>query len=443
MTFPRRRFLKGLGGLTLGLPLLGALSGTSRAQGMPSAAKRAIFFWTPNGFILSTVFPRARFGGGSTAFGALNAEAFAPRALDTSSTDTIDGVPRRHFRHPEWALRNLQPHADKVAVLRGFRNSRRGFQNLADGGDHGMNTACRLTAAGIGSGRGLALGRSVDYAIAERVNPLVDGARLPLVLHVGRNADPRTGNGTSFVSYRGPEDPDPGINNPWVAYRRLLDLTPGSPAEDYLVRRKRRTADLVRGELTSLRTSLPLGGRDRRLVDQWLGLIEDVEDDMSNSGAMCSATERDRVLTPADADDWQSANNDALGRSEDAGVIGGAMSKIIALSMLCGHTNVATPRTQARARGTAESATTSCHTEMAPTAQSPASSPTSSATCRGSINGTAIDSATSSSSSIDSRCSTTASSSGSRSSPTAASTTITKFLPSSPGAPADICAPAR
>lgn len=352
MKLGRRNFLKGLGGLTVGLPVFGALASRGHAQTMPGVPKRVVFFWTPNGFNLSTIHPRTRHGGGSSAFGPLTSQAFAPRALDTSTALT-NGVPRAIFRHPEWGLRNLGGFAARLSVLRGFRNSRHGFRDLAGGGDHGMNTACRLTAAGIGSGRGLALGRSVDYALAERINPQIDGARLPLVLHVGSNADPRNGDGTSFISYRGSEDPDPGINNPWVAYRRLMGIQAGSPAEDHLTRKKRRTADLVRAELTELKDDLPFGGRDRRLLDDWLGLVEATEDELRDIGVMCTTEVRDRVLSEGQARAFEGRNNAQLGRWEDFAAIGDAMLKITALSMLCGHTNVATIQWSAGAGGPA------------------------------------------------------------------------------------------
>lgn len=338
MSFGRRRFLRGLGGVAVGLPALSIFERTARAQAMPTAPKRAVFFWTPNGFNLSTFYPRTRHGGGSTAFGPLTTDAFASRALDTSS-DMVNGVPRAIFRHPEWGLRNLGGFADRISVLRGFRNSRRGFIDLAGGGDHGMNTACRLTAAGIGPGAGLALGRSIDYAIAERINPA--SAPTPLVLHVGRNSSPQNGDGTSFISYRGPEDPDPGINNPWVAYRNLMGISSGSPAEDFLVRRKARVADLVRAELSDLQ-SVAKGGRDRRLLTDWLGLLESTEDDMRNMNLMCTTDVRDSVLPEASVRPFEGLQNDELGRYEDFGAIGDAMIKIIGLSLLCDHTRVAT-----------------------------------------------------------------------------------------------------
>lgn len=338
--FDRRRFLKGVGGATIALPALSMFGGRASAQAM-TPAKRAVFFWTPNGFNLSTFFPRTRHAGGSSAFGPITADAFTARALDTS-TELTDGVPRAIFRHPEWGLKNLSAYAGKISVLRGFMNSRRGFIDLAGGGDHGMNTANRLTAAGIGPGQGLALGRSIDYAIAERINPLVDGVRVPMVLHIGTNNDPRTGDGTSFVSYRGPEDPDPGINNPWVAYRGLMGISSGSPAESYLVTRKRRVADLVRAELTEIQARAPLGGSDRRLLTDWLGLLESTEDDMNNMNLVCTSEVRDGALPESAVRAYEGRANDQLGRDADFGAIGSTMLKIIALSLLCEHTRVAT-----------------------------------------------------------------------------------------------------
>ncbi len=335
MKITRRSLLSGLGATVL-LPAFGR---RAAAQAAPAQPKNAVFFWTPNGFNMSTFYPRTRHG--DSAFGPLTAEAFAARALDTGN-ETIDGVPRAIFRHPEWGLSSLGAFADRMNVVRGLRNSRRGFLDLADGGDHGMNTACRFTAAGIGSGRGLALGRSVDYAIAEAINPVVDGGRTPLVLHVGRNSDPRNGNGTSFVSYRGSEDPDPGINNPWVAYRNLMGIAGGSEAESHLVRKRRRIADLVRGELNALQGGMPLGGTDRKLVTDWLGLLESTEDDMRNMNLMCTTDTRDRVAPTSRVQNFEGRSNDELGRYEDFAEIGDLMIRIIALSILCGHTHVAT-----------------------------------------------------------------------------------------------------
>ncbi len=346
MKLSRRSLLSGLGASVL-LPAFGR---RAMAQAAPSQPKNAVFMWTPNGFNMSTFYPRTRHNG--SAFGPLTAEAFAARPLDTGN-EVIDGVPRAIFRHPEWGLSSLGAYADRMNVLRGMRNSRHGFRDLADGGDHGMNTACRFTAAGIGSGRGLALGRSVDYAIAEAINPTIDGGRAPLVLHVGRNSDPRNGNGTSFVSYRGSEDPDPGINNPWVAYRRLMGITGGSPAEDHLVVKRRRIADLVRGELQQLQSGMPLGGSDRKLLTDWLGLLESTEDDMRSMNMMCTTDTRDRVAPTSRVQNYEGRTNDQLGRYEDFTDIGDLMIRIIALSILCGHTHVATLQWDAGAGGPA------------------------------------------------------------------------------------------
>jgi hypothetical protein len=346
MSFDRRRFLKGIGGAMVGVPLVG-FGRSARAQAMPTAPKRVVFFWTPNGFNVSTFYPRTRSNGGASAFGPLTADAFAARPLDTTTTDKFAGtsVPKSLFRHPEWGLKNLGKFASRMSVLRGFRNSRDGFVNLADGGDHGMETANRLTASGIGSGQGLALGQSVDYAIADRINPTVGGMRVPLVLHVGSNDDPNNGNGTSFISYSAPQKPDPGINNPWVAFRQLMNIMPGTPAETYLTKRKLRIADLVKAELTDLQSSISLGARDSTFVNQWLGLVEATEDGMRQMGmmnAMCNTTTRDATLPTASVQAYQSSDNNALGDDHNIAAIGDVMLKIVALSLLCGQTNVAT-----------------------------------------------------------------------------------------------------
>ncbi len=332
----RRAFLRGLGISGLALPILSTLPSRAGAAPLPGGPRNAVFFWTPNGPNMSTFFPRGRYAGGSSAFGPLDDAAFAPRPLMPGSRAP------EIFMHPEWGLRNLSSFRDRMLVLRGFRNSRRGFVDLADGGDHGMNTACRLTAAGIGSGPGLALGRSVDFAIAEAINPRDGGTpRDPMVLHVGSNADPGSSNGTSFISYRGPAAPEPGVNNPWVAYRRLMGIGPGTPAEDHLTRRRGRVADLVRGEIAEIQR-LPLGATDRGRLESWLGLLESTEDGMRGMGLMCTPAARDMLVPLADVRAFEGRDNGALGRYEDFGRIGTLMMDITALSIACGHTHVAT-----------------------------------------------------------------------------------------------------
>jgi hypothetical protein len=346
MKLGRRRFLKGIGGAMLGLPIVG-LGSPARGQMMPSAPKRAVFFWTPNGFNVSTFYPRTRYAGGASAFGPLTADSFAPRALDTTSSDVFAGssVPKSLFRHPEWGLRNLGSFASRLSILRGFRNSRNGFVNLADGGDHGMETANRLTASGIGTGQGFALGRSVDYAIADRINPNIGGTRVPLVIHVGSNSDPAHGNGGSFISYSAPETPDPGINNPWVAFQQLMNIMPGSPAQSYVALRKKRIADLVKAELTDFKNSITLGPRDTSFLNQWLGLVEATEDTMQQMGimnSMCTAATRDSTLPTASVQAFQTSDNNALGDDHNFAKLADVNLKIAALSLMCGYTNVAT-----------------------------------------------------------------------------------------------------
>ena len=343
----RRTLLKGLFGTAIAAPFFTTLAHRALAAPLPGGPRNAVFFWTPNGPNMSTFFPRARWAGGTSAFGPLDETAFAARPLMSG------GSAPNIFHHPEWSLRNLSSFRDRMLVLRGFRNSRQGFLDLADGGDHGMNTACRLTAAGIGGGRGLALGRSIDFAIADAINPR-DGAtaRDPMVLHVGENTDPGGGNGTSFISYRGPEAPEPGVNNPWVAYRRLMGIGPGTPAEDYLTRRRGRVADLAREEITELRR-LPLGASDRGRLDSWLGLLESTEDGMRGMGLMCTPEARDRLVPLAEVSAFDGASNGQLGRYEDFLRIGTLMLDITALSIACGHTHVGTIQWSSGAGGPA------------------------------------------------------------------------------------------
>ncbi len=251
----RRHFLRGVGGVAVGLPFLEALQ-PKNAAAQDSAIQRFGVFFCCNGVNMERWFPNG-------SFGALT---------DAHLSGTANEV--------------LSPHREKLLFPRGVHMSPRGFGR--DGGnadDHGMGMAHKLTAQ-LTDEDWLALGISVDQVIAQAINPGSEGARRPpLTLHVGRLGLYR---GMDYISYTGPSRAVAGINNPWNAYADFMDMggTEADPSEatDRVARRKESVLDLVEEQFTSLQNG-PLSRSDREKLDAHFTVIRELEMGMTGPDA--------------------------------------------------------------------------------------------------------------------------------------------------------------
>ena len=155
----RRHFLRGLGGVTVGLPFLEALAPRTAQAQTASALKRFGVFFGCNGVDMTRWFPNG-------PYGALT---------DQHLTGT--------------ANESLLPFRSKLLIPRGLHMAPRGGGRHPGGGDdHGRCMAQKLTAFNTGT-NGLALGPSLDYVLSQAINPGPEGARRPpLNLWVGRPA---------------------------------------------------------------------------------------------------------------------------------------------------------------------------------------------------------------------------------------------------------------
>jgi hypothetical protein len=154
----RRNFLRGFGGVTLGLPFLETLAPRlARAQAAPVTTRFGVFF-ACNGVDVDRWFPN---GG----FGALTEQSLAGTANEV-----------------------LAPLRSKLLIPRGVHMAPRGFGRDPGGGDdHGKGMAAKLTAQPADNQNWLAQGPSVDHVIAAQINPGTAGSRTPpLNLMVGR-----------------------------------------------------------------------------------------------------------------------------------------------------------------------------------------------------------------------------------------------------------------
>jgi hypothetical protein len=251
----RRRFLRGVGGVIVGLPFLEALA-PGGAGAASTAIKRFGVFFACNGVDMGRWFPN---GG----YGALT---------DSHLTGT--------------ANESLLPYRQKLLFPRGVHMTPRGFDR--DGGgadDHGKGMAHKLTAQFADSENWLAQGPSVDQVIATQINP---NGRPPLTLMTGR-----LGNyyGLDYISYTGAGRAVAGITNPWNAYASFVNLNgtdPGAAEAQARVRARRESVlDLVSTQFDELRRG-PLSADDKLKLDAHFTAIRELENGMGGSGIACA-----------------------------------------------------------------------------------------------------------------------------------------------------------
>jgi hypothetical protein len=251
----RRHFLRGFGGVCVGLPFLEALAPSAKAQAEP--IHRFGVFFCCNGVNMDLWFPNGDYG----------------PLTEAHLTGTANEV--------------LAPYVNKLVFPRGIHMAPRGFGR--DGGgadDHGKGMAHKLTAQFAEEDDWLALGPSVDHVIASEINP---GGRPPFNLRVGR---PSTYKSLDYSSYSDSMQAVLGINNPWNAYSDLVNLGGGdadAPAASDLVSNRRQSVlDLVSEQFAELDKG-PLSASDRQKLDAHFTAIREIEVAVTTAGAISCA----------------------------------------------------------------------------------------------------------------------------------------------------------
>ena len=297
--FGRRRFLRGLGGVTLGLPFLPSLLPRAQAQAT-SDRSYGIFLRGGNGV--------------AQAYGEGEGEAYFPASFGALSSQDFG----------DRALGELSSYASSLSVLQGLRFAFPGNGCGHSGGGNQVLTAARVSEDPSGS-RSLAEGESVDNRIARTLNPLEGGVRRePLTLFVGRK-------GTylgEVLSYRGAQQLRSAENNPALAYQSMVGLRDlDAEARLALIQQRNSINDLVRDELSELRGSASLSRTDRIRLDTHLEAVRNFEDQVDLS---CGLPDED-VLLGLDA------NSDA-----DFQRLANLQMELAALSVACGYSRAVT-----------------------------------------------------------------------------------------------------
>lgn len=297
----RRNFLRGVGGVALGLPMLEALlpRGVKAAAG--EAPRRFVSFFQCNGVNMSRFFPTGDYG-------ALTAGMMGGTALEP-----------------------LGDYAADLMVPRGIHTVPRGFgRDGTPGDDHAKGMVHKLTAQPCVEGSLFSAGISVDQEIANHLN---DSGRPALNLQVGRRSDSHLG----YISYYGAEQPAVGENNPWLAYQDFMGLGPDVDplVTERLVARRESVIDLVRDDFDRLRAR-GLSAADREKLDMHLTAVRDLEIDMGAAGLVSCE------LPAARAAELQGLDPNEIDSDGEYKTIGRMQMDILALALACGSTRAAT-----------------------------------------------------------------------------------------------------
>ena len=304
----RRRFLRGFGGVVLGLPFLETLAPRSAQAQAAQVTTRFGVFFACNGVDVDRWFP-------TSAFGPLTEQSFAGTANEV-----------------------LTPFRSKLLIPRGVHMAPRGFGRDPGGGDdHGRGMAVKLTAAPADDNNWLSTGPSLDHVIAAQINPGAEGARTPpLNLMVGR---PGGYKGLDFISYSQGGRAVQAINNPWNAYSEFINLNNSSPdsgaAGDKLARRRQSVLDLVREQFDDLKLQ-GLSVEDRRKLDQHFTAIRSIEI-QAGAGLSCNDGALETGARP-----YENMPSRDVERETNYPLIADLQIDILAIALTCGYTRVGT-----------------------------------------------------------------------------------------------------
>ena len=274
MALPRRTFLRGLGA-TIALPVLDAMvpALSVSPQSAAAAVPRMGFFYVPNGMYLPAFHP----GGNGGA--------------DFAITPT---------------LKPLEPFRRQLTVVSGLSNL--GLISAKEGGGvHSRAHAGWLNGVQPKrtEGSDITAGKTIDQFAADKL-----GADTPLrSLEMTTESNFTVGNcegaySCSYInstSWRGPHTPLPHESDPRAIFQRLFGDGGTPEARLAQLRRDRSILDWVTRSLTDLERRL--GASDRRVVDEYLESIREVERRIQKVEANNASTPLPTLQQPAGVPD--------------------------------------------------------------------------------------------------------------------------------------------
>jgi hypothetical protein len=252
-TFPRRRFLRGIGGVAIGLPALDVFS--RRAFGQAATVKKlySALILQQNGAIQGN-------GG--------DPDLFWPKAMGALDPAVMAGADAAQ------TTSELRAYASKLIFVRGLNFK---YSRNHDGGPIAASTGAPITGTGV---KQLPVSESIDYFIARNLSP----GKEPLTVYAGRKGTFRD----DALSFGMGGTLRIGDNNPWNVYQRLMGLagamTGGDPGLAARIAARRLSVnDLVRSDLKSLLARTDLSKADRDRLDLHLTSVRDMEVNMTTT----------------------------------------------------------------------------------------------------------------------------------------------------------------
>jgi hypothetical protein len=292
----RRALLRGLGGISIGLPFLGAMSDSARAEGFP---KRFV----------------AMFSG----FGTIK-NAWIPQGTETD------------FKLSP-ILAPLEPYKDRVMVFEGVDYE---STNHGPGDPHQLGIGHCLTGTELQEGTlfqhvcnsnlstGWGGGISLDQMLANQIGQTTKFPSLEFGVQV------QFADVSGRMSYRGPGQPVPPEDNPYQAYQRIFSDLGADPVEADRLRAERKTVlDFVGDDYARL--TKRLGASDRQKVDAHLAAIRDIENRLKPPVVVtgeCKAPDLGLPIPPLENDNFPHISKCQL--------------DLLAMSLICDLTRVAT-----------------------------------------------------------------------------------------------------
>lgn len=292
----RRAFLRGVGGVSVSLPLLDAFMPRQvRAADMPRCA----------------VFIRQ--GNGVAQAGNNEPERFWPKNLGALTKASMQADSDR-------AVVELAGYADKLLLVRGTRFAFPGNGCGHSGGGNQVLTAAQVSTDPKGQ-YSLAMGESVDNRMASAINP---DKREPVALITGSTE----GYLPVVLSYRGAKQLRGADSDPFTVYKRMMGLAGmDQSVVDQVATRRKSVNDLVRSQLQSLLGQKSLSGEDHRRLDLHLSAIRDVEVKLSCTLPEMRQRELDGI-NPLDGKNYEAVTQMHM--------------DLVALSFGCDYSRVAT-----------------------------------------------------------------------------------------------------
>ena len=304
--FPRRLFLTGAAGVTLGLPFLETFASKVVRAASPDDPGYVVFMRQGNGCSQALQYSNPA-----------EPEMFWPRNLGALSAASMAADSDR-------ATSELSAYADDLLLVRGVRGA------LSIGGcGHARGALQALTAQPTGdaeaSNNSLALGESLDNRIARELNP--DG-RGPLTLAAMRPG----GYLDSVLSYRGPNDRRGAQTNPKVAFDNIMGLVNlDETSANAIAVRRQSVNDLVRDQMQSLLGRSDLSSDDRNRLDLHFTAIRDLEIRLAECSPLEPAT-----VSAIEAMDGNHQDGNRVVEAAELHI------DVIALALSCGYTHAVT-----------------------------------------------------------------------------------------------------